>query len=138
MYARVCTRCNIDFMVVTCRGVQYPKRESNNSFCFFYYTRTCFTTATHAIWLRNLMMKLHIMNSIARPLRIFFMITMLQCFIQKIIQASNGSKYLKLKYLIVRDLVKDGIVVVKYVDMDFMLADTLTKRLKHLIFQKTC
>ena len=43
--------------------------------------------------------------------------------------------HLELKYLTVRDLVKDGSIVVDHVDTHSMLTDPLTKGLKPVVFK---
>ena len=50
-------------------------------------------------------------------------------------KTSRGSKHLELKYLTVRDLVKDGSIVVDHVDTNSMLVDPLTKGLRLVVFK---
>ncbi|RDX81512.1 hypothetical protein CR513_37800, partial [Mucuna pruriens] len=61
-------------------------------------------------------------ESIARPLRND--------------KASSGSKHLELKYLTIKDLVKDGSIMVEHIDTDSMLADSLTKELRPIVFER--
>ena len=91
----------------------------------------CFFVGTHAIWLRNLMIGLHIVNYIARPLKIFWD-SNASMFYTKNNKIYRGSKHLDLKYLTVKDLVKDGSIVVDHVNTNSMLADPLTKGLSLL------
>ncbi|RDX69608.1 hypothetical protein CR513_51255, partial [Mucuna pruriens] len=84
-------------------------------------------------WLRNLVIRLRIMESIARPLRIFCY-NCVVVFYTNNHKASNGSKHLELTYLIVR--VKDGSIVVEHIDKDSMLVDPLTKGLRPFVFQR--
>ena len=93
----------------------------------------CFTVVTHVVWLRNLMTRLSIMDSIARPLRILCDNNIV-VFYTKNNKTSKGSKHLKLKCPTIRDLVKDGSIVVKHVDIDSMLVDPMTKGLKPVVF----
>ena len=93
-----------------------------------------FATSTHVIWLRNLMRRLRIMDSIARPLKIFCDNNVV-VFYTKNNKISRGSMHLELKYLIVRDLVKDGSIVVDHVDTHSMLTGPLTKGLKPVVFK---
>ena len=51
-------------------------------------------------------------------------------------KTSKGSKHLELKHLTVRDLVKDVSIVVEHVDIDFMLANPLTKELRPVVFKR--
>lgn len=95
----------------------------------------CFAAATHAVWLRNLVTGLRIVDSIARPLRIFCD-NSAAVFHTKNNKTSSGSKHLELKYLTVRDLVKEGAIVVEHIDTDSMLADPLTKGLRPVVFKR--
>jgi len=77
------------------------------------------------------MIGLHIVNYIARPLKIFWD-SNASMFYTKNNKISRGSKHLDLKYLTVKDLVKDGSIVVDHVNTNSMLADPLTKGLSLL------
>jgi len=54
---------------------------------------------------------------------------MLLCFTPKNNKTTSGSKHLELKYLTVRDFVKNDDIMVDYIDTDSMLANLLTKGL---------
>ncbi|RDX68028.1 hypothetical protein CR513_53032, partial [Mucuna pruriens] len=47
-----------------------------------------------------------------------------------------GSLHLEVKYLIVRDLVKDGSIMMEHIDTNSMVVDPLTKGLKHIVFKR--
>jgi hypothetical protein len=94
----------------------------------------CYVAATHAAWLRNLVTGLRIVDSISRPMRIFCD-NSAAVFHTKNNKTSSGSKHLELKYLTVRDLVKDGTIVVEHIDTNSMLADPLTKVLRPTVFK---
>ena len=95
----------------------------------------CYAAATHAVWLRNLVTGLRVMDSIARPLRIFCD-NSAAVFYTKNNKTTSGSKHLELKYLTVRDLVKNGDILVEYINTDSMLADPLTKGLRPMVFKR--
>ena len=61
------------------------------------------------------MTRIRLMDSIARPLRIFCD-NKVAMFYTKNNMTSSGSKHLELKYLTIRDLMKDGSIVVEHVD----------------------
>jgi hypothetical protein len=94
----------------------------------------CYAAATHAAWLRNLVTGLRIVDSISRPMRIFCD-NSAAVFHTKNNKTSSGSKHLELKYLTVRDLVKDDTIVVEHIDTNSMLADPLTKGLRPIVFK---
>jgi len=72
-------------------------------------------------------------DSFARPLRIFCD-NKIAVFYTNNNKTSSGSKHLRLKYLIVKDLEKDGSIVVEHVDTNSMLVDPLTKGLRPIVF----
>ncbi|RDX66948.1 hypothetical protein CR513_54230, partial [Mucuna pruriens] len=92
----------------------------------------CFATSTHVVWLSNLMVRLCIVESIAKSLRIFCD-NIVAMFYTKNNKASNICKHLELKYLIIRYLAKDDFTVVEHVDIDFMLVDRLTEGLRPIV-----
>ena len=94
----------------------------------------CYAAATHAAWLKNLVTGLRVVDSIDKPMTIFCD-NSAAVFHTKNNKASSGSKHLELKYLTVRDLVKEGNIVVKHIDTNSMLADPLTKGLKPIVFK---
>jgi hypothetical protein len=94
----------------------------------------CYVAAAHAAWLRNLVTGLRIVDSISRPMRIFCD-NSVAVFHTKNNKTSSGSKHLELKYLTVKDLVKDGTIVVEHIDTNSMLADPLTKGLRPTVFK---
>ena len=81
------------------------------------------------------MTRLSIMDSIARPLRILCDNNIV-VFYTKNNKTSKGSKHLKLKCPTIRDLVKDGSIVVKHVDTNSMLVDPLIKGLRPIVFKR--
>jgi hypothetical protein len=95
----------------------------------------CFHASSQAVWLRNLVMRLRVVDSVARPLRIFCD-NSAAVFFTKNNKRSNGSKHLDLKYLSVRGFVKKGYIIVEYISTDSMLADPLTKGLKPIDFKR--
>ncbi|RDX88451.1 hypothetical protein CR513_29957, partial [Mucuna pruriens] len=127
MYAQVCTRHDISFIVERVDNMEIvghtnsdlggcPEDRKSTSRYVFMMAKfiACFVAFTHTAWLRNLVVGLCTVESIARPLRIF---------------CDN-----KLKYSTIRDFVKDGSLVVEHVDTYSMLVDPLTKGLR-LVFK---
>ena len=94
----------------------------------------CYGATTQAIWLKNFISGLLVVDSITRPIKIF-------CdnsdamFFSKNNKSSKGSKHIELKYLIVRDVVKNEDIMVEHIDTTNILADPLTKRLRPITFQ---
>ena len=94
----------------------------------------CYGAATQAIWLKNFISVLLVVDSISRPIKIFYDNSVV-VFFSKNNKSSKGSKYIKLKYLTVRDLVKNEDIMVEHIDTTNMLADPLTKGLRPITFR---
>ena len=93
----------------------------------------CYEATCHAIWLRNFVSDLHVVDSIMRPLRIY-------CDNSDVVQFSKntksikGSKRINIKYLVVRERVQNGIVCIEHIENIFMFTDSLTKALPPKLF----
>ena len=57
-------------------------------------------------------------------------------FFSKNNKSSKGSKHIEIKYLTVRDLVKNEDIMVEHIDTTNMLDDPLTKGLRPITFQR--
>ncbi|RVW56198.1 Retrovirus-related Pol polyprotein from transposon TNT 1-94 [Vitis vinifera] len=64
----------------------------------------CFEASSHALWLRNFILGLGVVDSIAKPLRIYCDNTAV-VFFSKNGKFSSGSKHMDLKYLVVKERV---------------------------------
>ena len=95
----------------------------------------CYEIAAQTIWLRNHIAWLRIIYSTTRPLTIYYDNGAVMFFIKNN-KCSSGSKYLELKYLIIKDLVKKGDITVEHINIEFMLADLLTKALRPMCFTR--
>ena len=62
----------------------------------------CFEATVHALWLRNFILGLNVVDSIARPLRIYCD-NFAAIFFSKNDKYSKGAKHMNLKYLLVKD-----------------------------------
>ncbi|XP_017973542.1 PREDICTED: uncharacterized protein LOC108661411 [Theobroma cacao] len=98
---------------------------------------TCYGAATQAIWLKNLISRLCVVDSISRPLKIYNDNRSVVLF-TKNNKSTSGSKHLEIKYLKVRDFVKNADIVVEHIDIDTdnMLVDPLTKGLRPTVFSR--
>uniref|UniRef100_A0A803LZ05 Retroviral polymerase SH3-like domain-containing protein n=1 Tax=Chenopodium quinoa TaxID=63459 RepID=A0A803LZ05_CHEQI len=86
----------------------------------------CFEASNHALWLRNFILGLGVVDSIAKPLKIFFDNTATVFFLKNG-KFSSGSKAMDLKYLVVRERVQKQQVSIENISTTFMIADPLTK-----------
>ena len=51
-------------------------------------------------------------------------------------KSTSGFKYIKIKYLIVKDIVNNGYIVVEHIDIVSMIVDPLTTGLRPIVFSK--
>ena len=90
----------------------------------------CYEATIHALWLRNFISRLGVVDSIARPLRIYCDNSAAVFFSKNDkYSSSSASKHLKVKFLIVKEEVRKQRVIVQHISTKFMIADPLTKGL---------
>ena len=88
----------------------------------------CFEATIHALWLRNFISGLRIVDTIAKPLRIYCD-NSAAVFFSKNDKYSKGAKHMELKYLSVKEEVQKQRVSFEHIRTDMMVADPLTKGL---------
>ncbi|KAG7564986.1 Integrase catalytic core [Arabidopsis suecica] len=88
----------------------------------------CFEATIHALWLRNFISGLRIVDSIEKPLRIYCD-NSAAVFFSKNDKYSKGAKHMELKYLSVKEEVQKRRVSFEHIRTDMMVADPLTKGL---------
>ncbi|KAI5349975.1 hypothetical protein L3X38_002866 [Prunus dulcis] len=93
----------------------------------------CYEAASQAIWLKNLITSLRVVDSIERPVQIWND-NSAAVFFTKSNKRSSGTKHLKFKYLSVRENIRDGLVKLDHIGTHFMIADPLTKGLPNGVF----
>ena len=93
----------------------------------------CFEATVQANWLQNFVSGLGIVNSIAKPLRIYCDNSAV-VFFSKIDKYSKGVKHVELKYFVVKEEVQKHRVSIEHISTDLMIADPLTKELSPKTF----
>lgn len=66
----------------------------------------CFEAIVHALWLRSFVSRLGIINSIARPIRIYYHNFSIIIFLYKNGKCSKGVKHMNLKHVSVKEEVQ--------------------------------
>ena len=95
----------------------------------------CYETSNHEIWLRNFVTGLRIMGGIGRPLKLF-------CDNKSEVLYSNNnrssmkSKFIDIKFLVVKERVQSGLISIEHIGTNFMIADPLTKGLPPKVFHE--
>ena len=96
---------------------------------------TYYGATTNVMWSRNFISMLKVANSIFRPLKVYYDNSIVVMF-SKNNKISNGSKHIKIKYHVVRYMIKNGDILIKHLNTKSMIADPLTKALWPLVFKK--
>ncbi|KAK8482637.1 hypothetical protein V6N11_065341 [Hibiscus sabdariffa] len=87
---------------------------------------SCFEATLHGIWLKSFISGLRLVDSIARPLMIYSD-NLVVVFMTKNNKSGSRSKHIDIKYLAIREHVKEKKVVIEHISTEQMLADPLTK-----------
>ncbi|KAM1899939.1 hypothetical protein ACFX14_028942 [Malus domestica] len=98
------------------------------------YLSVC-ETVNQAIWLKNFILGLQVVDSISRPIQIFGD-NNAAIFFTKNNKRSNATRNLDIKYLIAREKVMAGLVKVDYLETRSMIADSLNKAVPTIVFKK--
>nr|KYP32433.1 Retrovirus-related Pol polyprotein from transposon TNT 1-94 [Cajanus cajan] len=93
----------------------------------------CFKVTIQANWLRNFISGLGIVDSIAKPLKMYCD-NSTAIFFSKNDKYSKGAKHMELKYFVVKEEVQKQRVSIKHISTNLMIVDPLTKGLPPKIF----
>ncbi|PKI48945.1 hypothetical protein CRG98_030678 [Punica granatum] len=89
---------------------------------------TCYEVATQALWLKNFISGLQVIDIIQRPIQIYCNNTA-AVFFSKNNKSGSRSKHIDIKYLSVREYIKKGVVIIEHTNTGAMIADPMTKGL---------
>uniref|UniRef100_A0A2N9E1N9 Retrovirus-related Pol polyprotein from transposon TNT 1-94 n=1 Tax=Fagus sylvatica TaxID=28930 RepID=A0A2N9E1N9_FAGSY len=95
---------------------------------------SCFEATSHGVWLKSFISGLRIMDSISRPLKIYCD-NSAAVFMAKNNKSGSRSKHIDIKYLAIRERIKEKKVVIEHVSTELMIADPLTKGMPPLKFK---
>ncbi|KAL0386874.1 UNVERIFIED_CONTAM: hypothetical protein Sradi_2569200 [Sesamum radiatum] len=84
----------------------------------------CFEGTSRGVWLKSFIFGLRIMDSIYKPLRIYSG-NSAAVFMAKNNKSRSRSKHIYIKYLAIRERVKEGKVVIEHISTELMLTDLL-------------
>ena len=93
-----------------------------------------FEATSHGVWLKSFISVISLLNSISRPLRILCDNTA-AVFLAKNNKSGSRSKHIDIKYLALRERIKENKVVIEHVRTGNMLADPLTKGMQPKLFK---
>ena len=95
---------------------------------------SCFEATSHGVWLKSFISGLRLVDSISKPLRIYCD-NSAAVFLAKNNKSGSRSKHIDIKYLAIRERVKENKVVIEHVSTELMIADPLTKGMPPLKFK---
>ena len=95
---------------------------------------SCFQATSQGVWLKSFISGLRVMDSISRPLKIFCD-NSAAVFLAKNNKSGSRSKHIDIKYLSIREHVKEKKVVIEHISTELMIADPLTKGMPPMKFK---
>ena len=93
-----------------------------------------FEATSQGVWLKSFIYGLRVTDSISRSLRIFFD-NLAVVFLAKNNKSGSRSKHIDIKYLAIREHVKEKQVVIEHISTELMIADSLTKGMPPMKFK---
>ena len=87
---------------------------------------SCFEATSHGVWLKSFISGLRVVDSISRPLTLYCD-NSAAVFMAKNNKSGSRSKHIDIKYLAIRERVKEKKVVIEHISTELMIADPLTK-----------
>ena len=95
----------------------------------------CYEAYCHAMWMRNFISALGVVDSISRPLKLFCDNSIVVGF-SKNTRSISLSKHINVKFYFVKEKVIESLIDIEHMSTKSMLADPLTKGLPIIAFQE--
>ena len=96
---------------------------------------SCFEATSHGVWLKSFIFSLRVVDSIERPFRLYYD-NPAAVFLAKNDKRGSRSKLIDIKYLAIRERVKEKKVIIEQVSTKLMIVDPLTKGMRVRNFRK--
>ena len=93
-----------------------------------------FEATLHGVWLKSFISGLRVVDSISRLLKIYCD-NSATVFMAKNNKSSSRNKHVDIKYLAIRERVKEKTMVIEHVSTELMIIDSLTKGMPPLKFK---
>ena len=87
---------------------------------------SCFEASSHGVWLKSFISGLRIVDFISRSLKLYCD-NSAAVFMAKNNKSGSQSKHIDIKYLAIRERVKEMKVVFEHISTELMIVDPLTK-----------
>jgi hypothetical protein len=95
----------------------------------------CYEVTSQAVWLKDFIPGLQVIDSIARSFTLFCDNEVV-IFFSKNNKSNGTSKWIDIKYLIIRDKVKDDTIIIQHINTRAMLTDSLTMALPPTLYKE--
>ena len=95
---------------------------------------SCFEATSHGVWLKSFISGLRVVDSISKPLRMYCD-NSAAVFLAKNNKSGSRSKHIDIKYLAIRERVKENKVTIEHIGTELMIADPLTKGMPPSVFK---
>ena len=95
---------------------------------------SCFEASSHGVWLKSFIFGLRIVDSISRPLKLYCD-NSAAVFMAKNNKSEIRSKHIYIKYLAIRERVKELKVVIEHISTELRIVDPLTKGMSPKYFK---
>ena len=93
-----------------------------------------FEATLHGVWLKSFISGLRVVDSISRLLKIYCD-NSATVFMAKNNKSSSRNKHVDIKYLAIRERVKEKTMVIEHVSTELMIVDPFTKAMPPLKFK---
>ena len=97
---------------------------------FIFY----FEATSHGVWLKSFISGLRIMDSIFRSLSIYCD-NSTDVFMANNNKSGSRNKHIDIKYIVIRESVKERKVVIEHISTEWMIVDPFTKGMPSLKFK---
>ncbi|XP_059654473.1 secreted RxLR effector protein 161-like [Cornus florida] len=91
--------------------------------------------ACHALWLRNFISRLMVVDSISKPLMIFYDNSAVVMYSRNN-KSSGKSRYIDIKYFVVKERIQNQLVSIEHISTQQMIADPITKGLSPKLYSE--
>ena len=93
----------------------------------------CYEACCHAIWMRNFISTLEVVDSISKLLKLFCDNSAIVAF-SKNTRSTSRSKHIDVKFYFVKEKVAESLIDIEHMSTKGMLAHPLTKGLPIVVF----
>ncbi|XP_031106209.1 secreted RxLR effector protein 161-like [Ipomoea triloba] len=95
---------------------------------------SCLEATSQGVWLKNFISGHRVMDFISKPLKVYCDNSAV-VFLSKNGKSGSRSKHIDIKFLAIRERVKNKVVVIEHINTELMLADPLTKGIPPFTFK---